>query len=231
MNVWKVFRAAVATLAALSVLAACSKQDDIPDDKATASITSYNHTPDYIHQFYVDDAGGGNSFAYGGGGKFVCCVVYPRVWHPGLKATVKWTTSSSDPNATGDAAQEHWHEAVVPIEKYTEAGTLNVHFLPGGKVRLIISKMGAGHPDYPGPAYPVAPPDFHFEPWKGAASEAEARAQAQARGAARAEAEIRALEAASSVLPVPVVPPPSDDFVPEELRKETMPPSYNHNQG
>ncbi|MEF3062574.1 DUF3304 domain-containing protein [Ralstonia solanacearum] len=174
MNAWKVFRAAVAALAALSVLVACSKKDDIPDNKATASITSYNHTPDYIHQFYVDDAGGGNSFAYGGGGSFVCCVIYPTVWYPGLKATVKWTTSSSDPNATGDAAQEHWHEAVVPIEKYTEPGTLNVHFLPGGKVRLIISNMGAGHPNYPGPDYPVAPPDFHFEPWKGAASVVEA---------------------------------------------------------
>ncbi|MEX6584906.1 DUF3304 domain-containing protein, partial [Ralstonia solanacearum] len=68
MNAWKVFRAAVAALAALSVLVACSRKDDIPDDKATASITSYNHTPDYIHQFYIDDAWGGNSFAYGGGG-------------------------------------------------------------------------------------------------------------------------------------------------------------------
>lgn len=231
MNIWKVFRAVVAALVALSALVACSKKDDIPDDKATASITSYNHTPDYIHQFYVDDAGGGNSFAYGGGGKFVCCVVYPRVWHPGLKATVKWTTSSSDPNATGDAAQEHWHEAVVPIEKYTEAGTLNVHFLPGGKVRLIISKMGAGHPDYPGPAYPAAPPDFHFEPWKGEASQAAARARAQARGAAQAEAEMQALKSASSVLPAPVVPPPTNQRAPDVPSDATIPLSENHIQG
>ncbi|MEX6584918.1 DUF3304 domain-containing protein, partial [Ralstonia solanacearum] len=64
----KAFRATAGALAALYVLAACSKNDDIPDDKATAKITAYNHTPDYIHQFYVDDAWGGNSFAYGGGG-------------------------------------------------------------------------------------------------------------------------------------------------------------------
>ncbi|MDB0507669.1 DUF3304 domain-containing protein [Ralstonia solanacearum] len=171
----KAFRATAGALAALYVLAACSKNDDIPDDKATAKITAYNHTPDYIHQFYVDDAWGGNSFAYGGGGKFVCCLIYPEKWSPGLTAKVKWTTSSSDPNATGDAAKPHWHEAVVPIDQYSKPGTrLNVHFLPGGKVRLIVTDMAAGFPGYPGPDYPVAPPDFHFEPWKGAASVVEA---------------------------------------------------------
>ncbi|WP_111519967.1 DUF3304 domain-containing protein [Cupriavidus phytorum] len=159
------------------VIAACGKGGGQADDMAASSITAYNHTPDYIHQFYVNEAWGGNSFAYGGGGGFVCCVTYPRKWHDGLNATVRWTTSSSDPNATGDAAIEKWHEALVPIEKYIESGTVQVHFLPEGKVRIIVSNFMSGHPDYPGPDYPVTPPDFHFEPWRGAASEAEARAR------------------------------------------------------
>ncbi|SPA55460.1 conserved exported protein of unknown function [Cupriavidus taiwanensis] len=167
-------------LAALTMMiAACSKSEGRADDMAASSITAYNHTPDYIHQFYVNDAWGGNSFAYGGGGGFVCCVTYPRKWHEGLTATVRWTTSSSDPNATGDAAVGKWHEAIVSIEKYDKPGNVNVHFLPNGKVRIIISSKGAGHPDYPGPDYPVMPPDFHFEPWRGAASEAEARARSR----------------------------------------------------
>lgn len=198
MKIWKVLGLTAVAAASLYALTACATKPDPMDDKATASITSYNHTPDYIHQFYVDGTWGGNSFAYGGGGKFVCCVVYPKTWRPGLTATVKWTTSSSDPNATGDAAKPHWHEAVVPIEKYVETGTLHVHFLPEGKVRLIISNWVAGHPKYPGPAYPVKPADFHFEPWKGAASEAAARARAQAEGRAAVEAEMRALRAASA---------------------------------
>jgi len=198
MKIWKVLGLTAVAAASLYALTACATKPDPMDDKATASITSYNHTPDYIHQFYVDGTWGGNSFAYGGGGKFVCCVVYPKAWRPGLTATVKWTTSSSDPNATGDAAKPHWHEAVVPIEKYVETGTLHVHFLPEGKVRLIISNWVAGHPKYPGPAYPVKPADFHFEPWKGAASEAAARARAQAEGRAAVEAEMRALRAASA---------------------------------
>lgn len=142
--------------------AACSKP--VPDKFVFAQIGNYNHTADYIHQFYVDGAWGGNSRAYGGGGGFVCCIKYPRVWHSGLQATVRWTTSSSDPKATGDDAREHWHEKVVPIDRYDEPGTtLNVHFLPKGEVRLVISSMGAGHPDYPGPAYPVKPNDFKFD--------------------------------------------------------------------
>lgn len=199
MKIWKVFGLTAMTVASLCALTACATKPDPQNDKATASITSYNHTPDYIHQFYVDDTWGGNSFAYGGGGKFVCCLVYPKTWRPGLTAKVKWTTSSSDPNAEGDGAKEHWHEAVVPIEKYVEAGTLHVHFLPGDQVRLIISNWAAGNPNYPGPAYPVKPADFHFAPSRRAARMEAERARAQAAGRARAEAEMRAVKEASSV--------------------------------
>jgi len=148
-------------------LPACSKQPTdggLKPDQMTAQLSAYNHTPDYIHQYYVDGQGGGNSRAYGGGGSFVCCIVYPKEWRPDLKATVRWTTSSSDPKATGDAATETWHEKTVPIDKYLQPGTrMNVHFLPDGQVRLIITNMTAGLPEYPGPAAPVKPADFPFQ--------------------------------------------------------------------
>lgn len=155
------------TVAALvAPLPACSKEPksgDLKAEQMTAQLSAYNHTPDYIHQYYVNDQGGGNSRAYGGGGSFSCCVIYPRTWRPGLVAKVRWTTSSSDPNATGDAAVGKWHELDVAIERYAEPGTtLNVHFLPEGNVRLVISSKGAGHPEYPGPAAPVKPADFPF---------------------------------------------------------------------
>jgi hypothetical protein len=147
---------------ALSVVMA-KTSGGLTADKMTAQISPYNHTPDYIHQFYVNDQGGGNSFAYGGGGSFVCCIVYPTVWRQGLTAKVRWTTSSSDPNATGEAAMGKWHEKTVPIDRYNEPGTtLNVHFLPKGEVRLVISSMGAGHSKYPGPTAPEKPKDFPF---------------------------------------------------------------------
>ncbi len=151
-------------LVALSfALAACNPAAAV-DEKMTANISGYNHTADYIHQFYIDGQGGGNAFAYSGGGSFVCCIRYPKNWRPGLTAKVRWTTSSSDPGATGDAASEHWHEKVVPVERFTTPGTtLNAHFLPGGEVRLIITSMTAGWPGYPGPPAPVKPDDFPFQ--------------------------------------------------------------------
>jgi Protein of unknown function (DUF3304) len=157
---------AVAALV-VAPLVACSKQPKegaLRADQMVAQLSAYNHTPDYIHQYYVDGQGGGNSRAYGGGGSFVCCIAYPKTWRPNLTAQVRWTTSSSDPNATGEAATEKWHEKKVAIDKYLEPGTtLNVHFLPKGEVRLVISSKGAGHPDYPGPAAPEKPADFPFQ--------------------------------------------------------------------
>ena len=234
MKAWRRFSAAASAVVMLYVLTACATKPHPMDDKATASITSYNHTPDYIHQFYVDGTWGGNSFAYGGGGKFVCCLVYPKTWRPGLTAKVKWTTSSSDPNATGDAVKEHWHEAVVPIERYAEeADTLHVHFLPEGKVRLIISNKGPGQRNYPGPSYPVKPADFHFEPSRRAVREAEQRARAQAEGRARLQEEMRALNEAPPPPRVPTVPIPlpPDEIAPGVKRDATTPPGYNHIQG
>lgn len=141
-------------------LAACSKGAE-DDGMALANISPYNHTPDYIYQLYVDGQWGGNSRAYGGGGSFVCCVAYPRTWREGLTATVRWTTSDSDPNGS---PEETWHERVVPIERYEQSGTtLNVHFLPDHQLRLIIWNGVAGSEGYPGPDAPEPPPKW--PPW------------------------------------------------------------------
>jgi hypothetical protein len=156
-----------AILLGAALLVACSKQPTgkaSKTDQMTAQLSAYNHTPDYIHQYYVDGQGGGNSYAYGGGGSFVCCIVYPKDWRAGLTAKVRWTTSSSDPKATGDAATEKWHEKTVAIDRYDKPGTrLNVHFLPRGEVKLIITSQTAGYPGYPGPDAPEKPADFPFQ--------------------------------------------------------------------
>lgn len=102
----------------------------------------------------MDQSWGGNVFAYGGGGKFVCCINYPREWRPDLTATVRWSTSSSDSEGPDDV---YWHEQIVPIERYDQLRSLNVNFLPDNKVRLIISPGSPGFPGYRGPAAPVKP--------------------------------------------------------------------------
>ncbi|WP_170292279.1 DUF3304 domain-containing protein [Xanthomonas maliensis] len=144
------------TLALASLLSACKAEP--ASATAEAKISPYNHTEDYIHQLYVDGEWGGNSRPYGGGGSFVCCVAYPRQRHPGLTATVKWTTSSGIP---GIRSEPIWHEKVVPIEPYDHPGTtLNVHFLPQGQVRLLIWNGSAGSKGYKGPDAPVKPDNW-----------------------------------------------------------------------
>lgn len=145
----------------LLLMAACSSAQPPDPDMAGARMRAYSHTGDYIHQYYIDGQYGGNSRAYGGGGRFTCCIMYPRQWRPGLSATVRWTTSDSNPNGS---PEETWHEAVVPIERYEQTGTrLNVHFLPGHQVRLIIWNGAAGMPGYPGPDAPVEPADYPYK--------------------------------------------------------------------
>ncbi|WP_082356800.1 DUF3304 domain-containing protein [Xanthomonas oryzae] len=156
-------------LCALLPLGACSKPASEEEDggMATANISPYNHTGDHIGQLYVNGQWGGNSYAYGGGGSFVCCITYPRKWNSKLVAEVKWTTSSSNPS---DPRILTWHEKIVPIERYEKSGTrLNVHFLPNEEVRLIIWNGASGTEGYPGPPPPEAPPEW--PPWENEQSE------------------------------------------------------------
>lgn len=159
-------RLILTSLVALSVpLSACSKDGRSLPATATANISAYNHTGDYIDEITINGYGAGNSRAYGGGGSFACCIVYPRQWRGGLTATVSWATSSSDPNLDPSQLVVVRHTKVVPIDRYEETGTrLNVHFLPDEQVRLIMTNMTAGAPGYPGPDAPEPPPDW--PPWK-----------------------------------------------------------------
>ena len=151
---------AVLALLLLLSVTACSGAGPDPDT-AVAQLSGYNHTPEYIHQYYVDGQYGGNVQPYGGGGSFVCCIAYPRIWRPDLLATVKWTTSDANPKGS---PEETWHEKVVPIERYEQTGTrLNVHFLEDGSVRLIVSNGVAGLDGYPGPDAPEMPADYPYQ--------------------------------------------------------------------
>jgi hypothetical protein len=155
---WHWFRR-FALLSILVGLAGCEEKPK-PAERAYVTMTGHNYTEDYIHQFYVEGAWGGNVRAYGGGGKFTCCVGVPRYWRPGLTATVRWTTSSSIP---GTHSGETWHEEIVAIDPYEKAGgSMNTHFFPDNKVRLIVSEMGPSAEKYPGPPPPEKPADWPY---------------------------------------------------------------------
>ena len=139
----------------LSLVSACGAKSG-EDDTAMGSIDGYNSTEQAITPFYVNEYGGVSIGAYSGSGS-VCCVTYPRKWRPGLVAKVRWATSSG--KSDGDPTPT-WHEAEVPIEPYDVPGSMNVHFLPESKVRIVVFNGSPRAEGYKGPPYPEAPPGW-----------------------------------------------------------------------
>lgn len=101
----------------------------------------------YISRFYVDGYSGGNVGHEGGGGSNVCCVTLPYRWTPELAVNLRWEVDrwGDDP-----AIPEYQvYHARVPVEKYESAEHLYVHFYAEGRVRVLSSFVGSGHPDHP----------------------------------------------------------------------------------
>jgi hypothetical protein len=140
-------------LALATALAACQSFGD--EETFGASMGGIDHLADYlsVSDFSVNGAEG---FQASTGSATVSSPVLPRKWHPGLTVHVRWDVS--DWKHGGGST----HEADVPVDPYTKPGTVWVHFLADGTVRVVVSNEGPQSPDYPGPHDPI--PQKH--PWK-----------------------------------------------------------------
>lgn len=145
---------------------------DSKDEGSASSIAGYNYTNEGIQEFYVNGAWGGGISIGGGGGSFVCCIMLPKKWTPGLSATVKWVRSDCQgdrvkrcPRGTGGNG---WQpdkalEATVPIEPYDRPDTTYVAFLPNDEVKIYVTPMGllsSKHPAKLGRPRPLDHPEW-----------------------------------------------------------------------
>ncbi|MGV2290596.1 DUF3304 domain-containing protein [Trinickia sp. YCB016] len=121
-----------------------------------STLTGIDHLANQlsVSDFSVNGTGG---FQAGTGASFVCCVVLPDKWYPGLTAHVKWEVSDWRDHVNGGE-----FEADVPVDRYFEHGRVWVHFLPDGTVRVVVSNDGPYSPLYPGPHDPIP----QKQPWK-----------------------------------------------------------------
>ena len=135
------------------------------DDFAGVSLTGVQHMGhDFnISEFYVDGYYGSNVGREGGGGGYMCCVMLPTKWRPGLSVEVRWSVgnwSKLDRSQTvlGDYSSLTFeiYKAQVPVEKYEAAEDVYVHFFAGGKARVVSSMAG---PE--GPRHPISRSDLH----------------------------------------------------------------------
>ncbi|MFC5472408.1 DUF3304 domain-containing protein [Paraherbaspirillum soli] len=134
-----------------SLLAGCSKED-----KVAVEVSGYNHMPDWsISGFSVNGGSGPNLSPESGGGGFSCCVEIPKRWKPGMKAKVSWSYDTDQGGPRPPPPQE----AEVEIPEYTpeNLGTVQVHFYPNHRIKVVASRYSLGHPKYPLPKEDWAP--------------------------------------------------------------------------
>lgn len=123
----------------LSLMAGCGGRT------VQLGVRGYMHgeADDPIRFFKIDGVTGAMPEAGEGPGKVACCVHLPIEWTPGLTATVE----------LGDGPPPWPSPRVlqVPVEEYRgyARGTLQAHFYPGGRVRIVVSRFAPGHPRYP----------------------------------------------------------------------------------
>jgi hypothetical protein len=115
-----------------------------------AEVSGYDHMPKggwYIAGFSVNGASGPNLQPQSGGGKFNCCISIPERWKPGMKAKVEWMydVGVGDPRTPPPP-----QEAEVDIPDYNPVGpgTVDVHFYPDHRVKVVVSNFAIRHPRY-----------------------------------------------------------------------------------
>ncbi|CDL82111.1 DUF3304 domain-containing protein [Xenorhabdus szentirmaii] len=138
------------------LISGCSLANN--NDSSGGNLKGMNHTMSEITSFSVNGYGG-----WVGGD--TCCISLPAKWHPGLKAHVKWESSSKKLTSTFPGYEDSekylaWerevlknqvqHKAIVDIPEFDkERCGLTVHFLPCNQVKVTTTCWAYGMPNYP----------------------------------------------------------------------------------
>ncbi len=117
------------------LLAACRLADDV----GPVGVLGYNHTDTDVSQFLVNGAAGGGFVEAHHEGGTSCCVSIPKNWRSGLTAEVEWKTD----------LKSYTRRSVVIPEYEPSDGQMAVHFLRNGDVKIFVTSLFPGHPNYP----------------------------------------------------------------------------------
>ncbi|NMF97751.1 DUF3304 domain-containing protein [Aromatoleum toluolicum] len=139
------------------------------DDRfSMSSLSAYNFSTEGIQEYYVDGAWG-SGVGIGSGGGSVCCVQIPSKWYEGLQVNLEWRRSDCgkgvDENGRSFCRNEPGNPTVnlkrtIPVEPYSEPGTIQIMFLPNDEIRIYVSEdapWGPDHPSHLGSPRPLTP--------------------------------------------------------------------------
>lgn len=100
----------------------------------------------HIGEFSIDGqyCGNAGSPEKNSGSDTMCHIQLPKEWRPGIKYKVKWGVTNWNEELTalqkGNAGQ--WYEAEAEIERFSTNYGTEVHFFPGGVVRIVPNLYG-----------------------------------------------------------------------------------------
>ncbi len=117
-----------------------------------------NYSDEGLGAVFINDAWGGGIQPKASSNGRTCCVTLPRLWHPGLKVSVAYRTSSmflKDPSS--------YVEKDVPVPRYAPFfdGFIYFMYFPDNQVRVVATPYSPG---YPGFAYDLDFGDGHGDP-------------------------------------------------------------------
>lgn len=124
------------------------------EETVAVSYSGINQTDKSIVSIIVNGDGGVlDAPAHGGGGQ-VCCVLIPKKWRPGLKATINWQEGGTfqrgedggvlKANGIPVVIEGAWKERTVEVPRYEAIGELYIVFNPHDEIKVAVS---IGYPD------------------------------------------------------------------------------------
>jgi hypothetical protein len=117
------------------VLARVSGYDHNTHETEAETVTGFSVKSEFFDGEIGSDIGGQS-----------CCINFPKNWKPGMVVTVHWGYNNApdykDPPPQSDVAE-------IPEYLPNDLNHLDVHFYPGHKIKVVVTKWSLGSPFYP----------------------------------------------------------------------------------
>ncbi len=120
---------------------------DITDAPPEMSLTIgiANYSDEGLGKVFINDAWGGAMRARASSNGRTCCVTLPRLWHPGLKVTVAYRTSTMFLNDPHSYVEK---EVVLPRYEPFLDGFIYFMYFPDDQVRVVATPYTPGYPGF-----------------------------------------------------------------------------------
>ena len=119
-----------------------------------------NYSDEGLGKIFINDTWGGGMQPRASSNGRICCVTLPRIWHPGLKVSVAYRTSSMFLNDPYSYAER---DVVVPRYEPFLGGYIYFMYFPDDHVRVVATPYEPGYSKF---AYDIDFANSELDPEK-----------------------------------------------------------------